>query len=223
MFTSLILCALTALPCADSSLQLVETTPIETTLGSKDIPEASDVWLEMIHGAKERINIAQFYISDRAPSKFTPILGAIQDAAYRGVKVAVLAERGFQKTYPNELKLLGSRKNIEVRLYDIKARTNGILHAKYFTVDSRLTFLGSQNFDWRSLEHIQELGVRVESKVLTESFDEVFLYDWALAGGDEMRTLPAPSAPSETIGDLTVTPVFSPKELCPRESQWDLP
>lgn len=223
MFTSLLLAALATVPCADTSLQLVETAPIETTLGSDSIPEARDVWLEMIGGAKEQINIAQFYISDRAPSNFTPVVAAIEEAADRGVRVSILAERVFQKTYPELLERFGARENIEVRLYDIKDQTGGILHAKYFTVDQRLTYLGSQNFDWRSLEHIQELGVRVDSKVLTESFDEIFLYDWALAGGDEMRILTGPSSPSQTVGDLIVTPVFSPKELCPRASQWDLP
>jgi hypothetical protein len=35
----------------------------------------------------------------------------------------------------------------------MSARTQGVLHAKYFVVDGREAYLGSQNFDWRALAH----------------------------------------------------------------------
>ncbi|MCA9614662.1 MAG: hypothetical protein KC586_18025, partial [Myxococcales bacterium] len=44
-------------------------------------------------------------------------------------------------------------------------------------------YVGSQNFDWRSLEHVQELGVRLREPTLVAHVREVFELDWALAGG----------------------------------------
>ena len=66
-----------AAPTVDAPpIELVETAPIETTLDHADIPNAADVWLEMIGGAKRSIDLAEFYVSDQAPSKFTPIVEA---------------------------------------------------------------------------------------------------------------------------------------------------
>lgn len=221
ILSSLLLAATAFASTADGSLQLVETAPVETTLGSDAIPEAADVWLEMIAGAESHIHLGQFYVSDRAPSRLTPVLAALEAAAKRGVTVRLLAEKKFHKTYPEELDRLGAVEGIEVRLYDISEETGGILHAKYFTVDSKSTFLGSQNFDWRALEHIQELGVRIDSAELTAQIDEVFRMDW---GADETWKANAESSSgSVRCGELDVLPVFSPKSLCPNEAQWDLP
>ena len=48
-----------------------------------------------------------------------------------------------------------------MRILDFGKRGGGVLHAKYFVVDGEEAFVGSQNFDWRALAHIQEMGVRV--------------------------------------------------------------
>ena len=45
-------------------------------------------------------------------------------------------------------------------MIDIGTVAGGVQHAKFFIVDGEEVFLGSQNFDWRALKHIHELGVR---------------------------------------------------------------
>ncbi len=209
-----------------ATLELVESWPVETTLDQPDISDAYEVWLEMIGSAKKSLDIAQFYVSPNpdAPDRLDPVLTAIEAAASRGVKVRILADAKFSETYPDDLKRLGALANIDVVLYDMKPITGGVLHAKYFIVDGTQAYLGSQNFDWRSLEHIHELGVRFSGVSAVAGIRAVFEQDWALAQGSKV---PRPSArPAEKMtwrdGEVTVRFVASPKDLTSADG-WDLP
>ena len=51
-------------------------------------------------------------------------------------------------------------------------------------VDGRSIYVGSQNFDWRSLKHIQETGIRVDNPAFAQAASAIFAADWAYAGGD---------------------------------------
>lgn len=214
----------------EAEVWLFETAPIETTLGSADLRETHEVWHELIAGAEESLEFAHFYASDRGGSRLGPIVEAVEGAAARGVRVRFLAEERFYKTYPETLDRLAGHAGIDVRRLDLSELSGGVLHAKYMVVDGKRLCLGSANFDWRSLEHIQELGVVVDDAVVARSVLDVFEFDWAMAGGETVST---PAAPVEASfpralamrgGDaVRVTPVFSPKGLLPDESAWDLP
>ena len=143
--------------------ELVESAPIETVLDNPDIRNTYEVWLEMINGAKKSLDIEQFYISNRAGEPLEDIIATIERAADRGVAVRIIAEAKFYKTYPETIERLRRNKNIEARLIDFGKIAGGIQHAKYFIVDGKSVFLGSQNFDWRALKHIHELGIRVRN------------------------------------------------------------
>jgi len=219
---------LAVLPLQESTVSLVETAPVETTLGSDAIPEAHEVWLEMIGGAKATLDAGFFYLSNQEGSRLEPVIQAMQAAAGRGVRVRVLGDIKFQETYPETLARLDAVAGIEVRLYDIREKTGGVLHAKYMLVDGRDVFLGSQNFDWRSLEHIQELGLRVRDEHVAHTFERVFQYDWRLAGGEgpvvaSVLTTAHP-IPARFGGErVGLIPVASPKSLLPVGVEWDLP
>ena len=173
-----------------ASIQLVETAPVETTLDHPDVPEAYQVWLEMFGGATRSLDVAEFYLSDRPPSRLTPIIEAAHAAAERGVRVRVVIDASFALKYPDTLRHLASRKGVALHKLDVKKRMGGIQHAKYFVVDGREAYLGSQNFDWRSLEHVQEMGVRLRSKQLAGQLQDVFDTDMELAVVDAL-TFPA--------------------------------
>lgn len=219
--------------CATPTLRLVESAPVETTLNHADIPDAKDVWPKLIADAKSTLDIAEFYVSNKEGSALEPVIQAIEAAADRGVHVRLLAEEKFTKIYPETLERLAKRKNIEVRHYNVGPLMGGILHAKYFVVDgateSGVAYVGSQNMDWRSLEHIQELGVEIRQKDILQSIRDVYETDWALAGGAEKTARVLTAHPSYPVtvqaqGEPTlVTPVFSPKGFLPDESLWDLP
>ena len=226
MKIAILVCLLAVPASAQEVLELVETFPVETTLDNPDLRDAYVVWPEMIDRAQKTLDFAEFYASDDPASKqsrLETVVQAVERAAARGVKVRFLAEKVFQKTYPETLARLAS-KGADVRIYDFGALGGGVLHAKYFLVDGKELFMGSQNFDWRSLQHIQELGVRVIDPDVARAYADLFETDWALAGGGDRRNRTKsdylfPAA----VGDAQVTPVFSPTGWIPDPTLWDLP
>jgi phosphatidylserine/phosphatidylglycerophosphate/cardiolipin synthase-like enzyme len=203
-------------PALPPAIELVESAPLETALDHPELRNAAEVWVEMIEGAKLSIDLAQFYASNEPGSKLEKVVVAIEAALARGVRVRFLAEQKFVKIYPDTLERL-TRAGAVVRHFDLSSRGGGILHAKYFVVDEREAFLGSQNFDWRALEHIYELGARVRQPAVVGALAAVFAVDWALAGGEPAPTAPAPAQPAEA------TLVASPPALLPAGVAWDLP
>jgi phosphatidylserine/phosphatidylglycerophosphate/cardiolipin synthase-like enzyme len=200
------------------AFELVETWPIETPLDHADLPDAADVWPAMIAGAQRSIDLAQFYASNHQPGRLEPVIAALEAAVARGVRVRFLAEHGFVKVYPDTLERL-ARAGATVREIDLEAvaGAGGILHAKYFVVDDREAFFGSQNFDWRALEHNYELGARVRDPGVVGGLAAIFAADWARAGGEPA---PAPHVPAAR-GPITL--VASPPALNPPGVAWDLP
>jgi phosphatidylserine/phosphatidylglycerophosphate/cardiolipin synthase-like enzyme len=208
------------------SVTLVETAPVETTLDHPSIPEAADVWPAMIDAARQSLDIAEFYVSDAPNSRLTPVLAAVERAADRGVHVRLLVEQAFYGKYPESVDRLAHHAGIEVRHFDLHATMGGILHAKYFVVDRREAYVGSQNFDYRSLEHIQEMGVRLASPSLAAQLDELFAADWDVAGGAATtRYAGAWHGPVSVhaAGGIDVKLGASPRGWLPDAGFWDMP
>lgn len=209
-------------------VELVESAPLETTLDHPDIANASDVWVTMIDSATRTLDFAEFYASEieegeAGTSLLSPVIAAIERAArQRHVTVRFLADAMFAKKYPRTLARLKAA-GVSLFEVDVQARTGGVLHAKYFVVDGAEAFVGSQNFDWRSLSHIQEMGVRIASTEIAQELLAIFETDWAIARGVPFtsRQLPTKSVP--TASGETLTLVATPKGLLPDESTWELP
>ncbi len=222
-------------PAASASpdaIELVESAPVETTLNHADVRDAADVWPEMIAAARATLDIAQFYVADAPGSRLNAVIAAIEAAADRGVRVRLLVEKAFRDKYPETLERLGKRAHVEVRVFDVHATMGGILHAKYFVVDGHAAFVGSQNFDWRALEHIQEIGVRLESATLAGQLDELFAADWDVAGGAPIARYAkghgvwdaaSEGATVRTADGLRVRLGASPRGFLPDDAAWDLP
>ena len=206
-------------------VEIYESAPVETRLGHDDIPDAHDVWTALLQDAKTSIDLAHFYISDAPGHRLEPVLAAIEGAARRGVRVRVLVDRKFYGKYPESVDRLARQGAIAVRKLDLEPR-GGVLHAKYFVIDGIHVCLGSQNMDWRALEHIHEIGIRVSSPELAGAFLRLFDYDWALAGEEPPPTSKGspPSPIRMSIGDdeVTITPAASPQDLLPQGLLWEL-
>src|SRR5260370_10804977 len=162
--------------------ELVESSPVETRLRHPQLAQAKDVWPTMIQQATVSLEFAEFYASNAPGSALERIIEAIESAAERGVRVRFLSEEKFYKTYPETLDRLASHRGIEVRRYPTAQLSGGVMHAKYFIVDGEEAFLGSQNFDWRCLEHIPVLGGPVAIPAVVGTLSDVYQTDWALAG-----------------------------------------
>jgi phosphatidylserine/phosphatidylglycerophosphate/cardiolipin synthase-like enzyme len=210
-------------------VQLVETVPVETRLGNPALPAARDVWIQMIRGARRTLDIEQFYLSTWPGEPLEGVLSAIGEAAGRGVKVRLLLDARMYRTYPMPADSLGRLPHVELRRLDMGRIAGGVQHAKFFIVDGREVFLGSQNFDWRALRHIHELGVRVRDARAARAFGEVFELDWAAAGDSTaarapvpQRHVPVPIRIAQGRGDtMDLWPSYSPKGFIPDPARWD--
>jgi phosphatidylserine/phosphatidylglycerophosphate/cardiolipin synthase-like enzyme len=212
------------------AFELVESAPIETSLDHPAIRNADVVWVELIDAAKRSLDFGEFYASDQAGSRLSKVVEALERAAERGVAVRFLVDQKFTSAYPETIERLKRAKGAAVRVLDLSSTTRGVLHAKYFVVDGETVYLGSQNFDWRSLEHIQELGVRLAQPDVARAVQAVFELDWRAAGGEKIdwKSAPAiagsfPVRVGEGADAVLVTPVFSPEPMLPPGAAWDLP
>ncbi len=171
-----------------ASLFLVQTFPVETDLLAPGIPETHTVWVEMIRAARKEIRIGQFYVSNAPNSRLEPVLKALETKAAQGVKVKLLLDESMLSNDRATYDRLRSKPGIEVRAYPLKRLTGGIIHAKYFTIDGEKLFVGSQNLDWRALEHIHEMGLMVKDPVPTRALDRIFDIDWEIARTGHLPT-----------------------------------
>ena len=178
------------------ALQLAESFPVETPFDDPEIGPADQLWIDLIGRAQRTVDLSQFYLSPRegeGPDRLRGVITMLEVAAKRGVQVRMLMDAKFQKTYPAELARLDALPNVDVQLLDVGKLTGGVQHAKYFVVDGQIGWLGSQNFDWRSLDHIHEIGVAFTEPQAVSALQAVFNADWARTRGD--ATVPTTADP----------------------------
>ena len=160
--------------------ELVQTAPVETALRSTDLRDPATVWTEMFDNAKSEIVIGQFYVVNKPGSVFEKVVERLAAAGKRGVKIRfLLDQKGVALSEQSTIDQLRAIPNLELRLLDFNKLTgNGIIHAKYMVVDGLTAFIGSQNFDWRSFEHIHETGLRITDAAIVGEVLAVFNQDW---------------------------------------------
>ncbi len=215
---------------AQTLFQLVESVPEETVLKESSLPRAADVWADMIKSAKKTIDIEMFYIANEKGEPLEKIVSEIKSAAERGVQVRIIIDNSFFQRYKESADDFTGVKNITVKKIPFKKIGGGVMHAKYFVVDGEDLFIGSQNFDWRALKHIHEMGVRIKHKELAAMFLSIFETDWKLCDdsgketvGEIKKTKTGTTyndknkltITSEEFGKITLYPAFSPKEIIP--------
>lgn len=198
-------------------LGLAQSIPEGVPLRDPALPTAAEVWRELFRGARSHIEIAQFYVQSAPGEAMAPVLDELVAAAGRGVRVRILFSSALRNNDRETQERLTAVPGIEVRYLDLSQRSSGILHAKYLLLDDEQLYIGSQNFDWRSLSQIHELGVRVRSGALAQRLAQIFALDWELAAAEPQHEPPLarPSAPPPPapVGDVEL--VASPPTLLP--------
>ncbi|MGC1550616.1 MAG: phospholipase D-like domain-containing protein, partial [Rhodanobacter sp.] len=200
--------------------------------GEPGVPRTQAVWLQMIRGAQQNIDIAAFYIADKPGSALSPVLDALMAKAHAGIKVRILVDQTFLKENQASIDQLHKEPSIDIRVLPVSTLTGGVLHAKYMVVDNTSVFVGSQNWDWRALEQIHEIGARITNARFAQTFDAAFDFDWQLADNPNLpkaaeRAMLAPAFAPATAEDpillnagssdpLIAFPAFSPPALMPR-------
>lgn len=147
-----------ATPPSAPAFQIVESVPEATIYGEPGVPRTQAVWLDMIRGARKRIDIAAFYIAEKpGGGVLGPVLDALTARAEAGVDVRILVDQTFLKDNHADVDRLRQLRGITLRVLPVNTLTGGVLHAKFMIVDNISVFLGSQNWDWRALEQIHEI------------------------------------------------------------------
>ena len=126
-------------PCVDRAA-LVETPA-----------EGLDTRLHILDEAAERIDVSYYAIHMGQTTDL--FLGALLDAAERGVQVRILVDAqfgGLTQSNSSYAAALGAHPNVELKIYNpvrvLKPWTwNGRLHDKYILIDNRLLLLGGRN------------------------------------------------------------------------------
>jgi phosphatidylserine/phosphatidylglycerophosphate/cardiolipin synthase-like enzyme len=232
---------LPAAPEADTreagTLELVESVPSETTLDLPAVRNATAVWREMIKEARRAIDIETFYMSTSGTGadSLEAVLDCLAEAAARGVVIRVLVDAGFIEAYPEVVARLEGFPGAAARTLDARGLWGGVLHAKFFVVDGAAAFVGSQNWDWRALEHIRELGVRIADPGLAQALQAIFEMDWSLAGdmsdsASEVETVAGSTVPAgggpfslttERGQHVSAVLAASPPDALPAGVAWD--
>ncbi len=233
------------------SVRFLESFPEETSLDQPGLAQAWQTWPEIMDAATGTIDVASFYFSRQGDGKdakapagigdrLLPTLASLPKAALRGCQVRVLGDTKFQKTYPEALAWLDAQPGITSRPIDCRTHWGGgVMHAKYFVVDDQVLYVGSQNWDWRAMNQIRELGALVHHKGLAAKLGRVFAMDWDLAGRDVgAGSLPAAPDLNERPSWASLEPArlltaqgdtceavlaASPAGALPEGVPWDLP
>jgi len=190
--------------------ELVYSYPVETTLEEPDLRRAQDVWPEMIDKARKTVDIEQFYVSPSTGEPLEPTLAALDRAAKRGVKIRVILEQKMAKNSLDGIARFKAMPGLEMKIANWGGLTGaGIIHAKFFSVDRDRAFVGSQNYDWRSLKHIHEMGLAIDDAPVVAQVQSVFDHDWAIAGSTNAATadnLTRPAADHAARAYLVASP-----------------
>jgi phosphatidylserine/phosphatidylglycerophosphate/cardiolipin synthase-like enzyme len=221
------------------AFHIVESVPEATDYGDASTLRTASTWRAMIDGAQQRIDIAAFYLSDKPDGPLSPILDALRKKAGAGVRVRILVDQSFLKDNGDAVAKLRGVPGIVVRELPVHVLTGGVLHAKYMVVDGKSVFVGSQNWDWRALDQIHEVGAWIVDSRLGQTFDAVFDFDWRLAADGDLpkaaiEAAEPPAFAPVTDSDpvrvddadghaLSIFPAFSPPSLMPRWVSWEQP
>ncbi len=160
---------------AQSTAEVVQSFPIETTLQVPGVALTQQVWLDIVNSATRTLDIEQYYINNSPGQSLDPIMDAIKAAAARGVKVRFILDSAFLKKNSNEADSVQNIPNIDLREIDFSP---GIMHAKYMVADGLNAYTGSANMDWLALSHIHEMGIHTVDAGIAADLESIFSTDW---------------------------------------------
>ncbi len=210
--------------------ELVYSYPVETTLERPELRRAAEVWPELIASAKKSLDIAEFYVavSPKPGEPIDLVIDALRRAGTRGVKIRFLVQKSGASS-PEGLERLKAIPNLKLRIITwskVNPEGLGIVHAKYMVADGKTGYVGSQNFDWRSLKHIHEMGLLVSDANIVKGLADIFAQDWKAqalaAAGNPVPPLnkTAPKAASDRRAYLVASPwAFDPPGIGDSQSE----
>ena len=194
----------------------VDNPPGVSPNAEEDRPvQVADELVRLINDARKEVVIVSAYLIPTPP-----VTAVLRQAAERGVTVKILTNSinsnnhvsayAAYRTHVSELLSFGTQVH-ELRVQG-QGRSRYILppisqkklglHAKYMIVDGRRVFVGSSNFDPRSLRINTEIGLVVESRALSQKL--LALTEPDLARASSWQLALTPEGQINWIGDSGV-------------------
>lgn len=149
--------------------------------------------LGFLQGATASLDVQLLYLRSGWRAGESPLVGALLDAARRGVTVRVLLDGG-----PHNVGGPGANDGMAAALND-RARQEGLplharllptpsfgmsrIHNKGVLVDGRAVLVGSANWNYHGAYENREVGLVVESPQVARVFQEAFDRDWDARAG----------------------------------------
>jgi len=222
------------------SVELVESTPEGLVFNSSLVHLSTHAaWTRLLALAEADIHLAGMYFSLRGQDVFPSpsaaagehIFQQLEEAVgQRGIKLKIAENAAKPGASPETAALAAA--GAEVRGVNFTALVGaGVLHTKLWVVDGRHFYVGSANFDWRSLTQVKEVGALVtDCPCLAEDIDKIWAVYWALGGA---AALPPSWPPQLATAFNADTPLVlpglpevhlasSPAALCPAGREVDL-
>ncbi|CAJ0582454.1 unnamed protein product, partial [Mesorhabditis spiculigera] len=124
-------------------------------------------WLDLLNIAKSNVKIGSYYWSlllkdSELPANFSDPRNSGQDGQDIYDGIVATAKRGIRvdiaQNFDTSTSMTWEATDMEKLSSNIRPFF-GIIHTKSWVVDSRHFYVGSANFDWRSLRQVKELGI----------------------------------------------------------------
>jgi len=229
-----------AKPCLGGcSVQLVESIP-EGLVFNSSVKHMSThaAWSQLLKLAKKEVLLAGMYWSLKGSTVFEDpsdwagedIYQKLEKTLSNGISLKIAQNAAALGENPETENL--AKAGAEVRGVNFTALMGaGILHTKLWVVDGLHFYVGSANFDWRSLTQVKEVGVLVtDCPCLAEDMEKIWSVYWALGGATslpstwptELSTLYNANNPLSLPSLPEVFLSSSPAPFCPTGREVDV-
>lgn len=200
-----------------SNYELIQTVPVETNLAEPGLRTAQQAWIAEIQAARQSIDMGHFYAATADGEALSSVIDALREAGTRGVHIRMMISNVLYNDSEPTLRILKTIPNFELRVLNLSGSTGGIIHTKYWIFDRAKAIVGSQNFDWRSLSHIHEMGLLTNDANVVAPLVSIFEMDWQGSRPDTRDKKPK-------IQDTPATAelVASPRSMLPEGTEWSL-
>ncbi len=132
---------------------------------------AEDEIIDLIEGAENEILVEQAYIEMEWNEGTNPFIEKLIEKNESGVRVFIILDG--QYTINKETYEILTKNGMKVKLHN-----DYTIHNKGLIIDGNKVLISSINWGENSVRRNREIGVIVESKEITEYFENIFWYDW---------------------------------------------
>eukprot|EP00094_Tigriopus_californicus_P006032 TCALIF_05810-PB protein Name:"Similar to PLD3 Phospholipase D3 (Pongo abelii)" AED:0.45 eAED:0.45 QI:0/0.71/0.62/0.87/0.28/0.25/8/155/491 len=179
--------------CSKCRIRLVESIPEGLVYNSSIVNlQTHEAWKALIRRTESSLELASSYWSlrgsdvyeDKSDWQGEDIFKRLVKATEKGIRINIAQNLPGDREPNLDTDALSKIQGVQVRSLNFTALMGaGILHTKLWISDRQHFYVGSANFDWRSLTQVKEMGVLVENcPCLANDMGKIFDVYWRLGG-----------------------------------------